>query len=73
MTIEEALAKVTAEIDEIFANSFDNFADALVRHGATAAELAAQLEIAERTRVQERARVLAELKAWLLRDGETLQ
>ena len=47
--------------------------DALVRHGATDEELARELELAERTRVQERARVLAELKAWLARDGETLQ
>ena len=72
-TICATLAKAAAELDEILASSIDNTMDILVRHGATDAELAREFELAERTRVQERARVLAELRAWLARDGETLQ
>ena len=73
MTINEVLAKAAAELDEILANSIDNTRDILVRHGATADELARELEYAARERIASRARILAELKAWLLRDGETLQ
>ena len=72
-TICAAIDKAAAELDEIFTSSFDDFVDALVRHGATEDELAREIELAERTRVRERARVLAELRAWLQRDGETLQ
>ena len=72
-TICATLAKAAAELDEFLASSIDNTRDILVRHGATDEELTRELEFAERTRVQERARVLAELRAWLQRDGETLQ
>ena len=49
------------------------FEAALVRHGATDEEFAAEMEFAERTRGRERARVLAEVRAILQRGGETLQ
>ena len=68
-TIDEAAAM----IDEILAQNISDLEALLIQKGATDDELAAELEIAERTRVQERARVLAELRAWLARDGETLQ
>ena len=68
-TIDEAAAM----IDEILAQNISDLEALLIRKGATDEELAAELEIAEHTRVQERARVLAELRAWLQRDGETLQ
>ena len=68
-TIDEAAAM----IDEILAQNISDLEALLIQKGATDDELAAELEIAERTRVQERARLLAELRAWLQRDGETLQ
>ena len=73
MTIDEAVAKVTAEVDAIFAKSIENLEGSLVDRGFNDDEIASILEIAGRTRVSERARMLTELKAWLQRDGETLQ
>ena len=73
MTTNEALAKVTAEVDAIFAKSLEDLEGSLTDRGFNDDEIVTVLEIAERTRVQERARVLAELRAWLQRDGETLQ
>ena len=73
MTTDETLAKVTAEVDAIFAQSLEDLEGSLTDRGFNDDEIVTVLEIAERTRIQERARVLAELRAWLLRDGETLQ
>ena len=73
MTIEEALAKTTAVVDEIFAKQIDDFEDLLIRHGATDEELARELEFAERQRTEARVKLQTELRAWLERGGEPLQ
>ena len=57
----------------MLAESISDLEALLIQKGATDEELARELELAECTRIQERARVLAELRAWLARDGETLQ
>ena len=59
-TIDEAAAM----IDEIFAQNISDLEALLIQKGATDRELAAEMEIAERTRASERARVLTELRAW---------
>ena len=73
MTIDEALAKAAAQIDEIFARSTDNLEGLLIEHGATDEELAAEMARQERLRAQERVRMLAELRVWLQRGGQPLQ
>ena len=35
MTLDEAMAKVSAALDEIYADALDNAADMIKRHGAT--------------------------------------
>ena len=69
LTINEAVAMV----DEMFAQSIFDLEALLIRKGATEDELARELEIAAREQAASRVKFLAELGAWLARDGETLQ
>ena len=59
MALDEALAKAGVQLDEVFASSVENYEGLLIEKGATDEELAREMAIAERTRVEERARVLA--------------
>ena len=73
MTLDEALADAAAQIDAILAKGLDDLEGLLIEHGATDAELAAEMAIAERTRAAELARLLGIMRGMMLRDGKALQ
>ena len=73
MTIDEAMAKATAAIDEAIAAAMDDGIALLVDKHATDEELESFCEWYGQLLEQDRATKLTELRAWLEREGSTLQ
>jgi len=73
MKIDETIDEAAVLLDEVLAQNISDLERLLLWHGATDEELARELEIAEQTRLAERARVLATLRGWLERDCQSLQ
>lgn len=73
MKPDPSLTEAVAMLDEILAQNISDLEALLISKGATDEELARELEIAERERPASRAKMLAELLAFLQRDGALLQ
>ena len=73
MTLDEAMAKVSAALDEIYADALDNATDIIKRHNPTREEFESFMQWQTETLAADRATKLADVRAWLERDGETLQ
>jgi TRAP-type C4-dicarboxylate transport system substrate-binding protein len=69
MTIDEAMAKATQQVTEIWLEKLAEFTERMRKAGATDAEV----EDIEREQEQWRKAELARLRAWLDRDGNPLQ
>jgi hypothetical protein len=73
MTVDEALARFTAKIDELIEQLRDQQEIMLMDRGATPQEVAAELAIYDQQMRETRADKLDDLRGWLERGGETLQ
>ena len=73
MTIDQAMVKVNAALDEIYADALANAADVLKRHNPTREEFESFMQWQTETLAADRAIKLVDVRAWLERNGETLQ
>lgn len=73
MTIDEAMAKATAAIDEAIAAAMDDGIALLVDKGGTDEELESFREWYAQMLATDRATNLANVRSWLEREGSTLQ
>lgn len=73
MTLDEAMAKVSAALDEIYADALTNATDIVKRHNPTREEFESFMQWQTETLEADRATKLADVRAWLERNGETLQ
>ena len=73
MTIDEAMAKVSAALDEIYADALDNAADMIKRHNPTSEEFEDFMRWQTETLAADRAKKLLEVRGWLSRGGQPLQ
>jgi hypothetical protein len=69
MTIEQALVKARAGVEAYFAEMLDDYEALLRKHGATDAELDAELTWYAKELATEKERMLLKLKGLLERDG----
>ncbi len=73
MTLEQAMQKATDELDDQIANMIEKAKAMLSRHGATEAEVSSYLAQYEPELLAWRNKTRADLRAWLAREGATLQ
>ena len=73
ITAEQAIAKVTAEVDAKIAERAIEFEGVLRAHGATETEMEANREWHAGEVAAWREKMLADLREWLARGGEPLQ
>jgi hypothetical protein len=73
MTMNEALAKARAAVDEVLESKLRDYAEWLTEHGATEQELTAEMTRQQHELYAERDAGMVKLRAWLEREGETLQ
>jgi hypothetical protein len=72
MTVDEAMAKATAALDEAYADALASTADMANTLGATPEEYEAFMRWQMETFTADRAEKLAELRSWLSRGGKPL-
>jgi hypothetical protein len=71
MTIDEAMAKATAALDEAYSDAAASAADMANALGATPEEYEAFMKWHTEMLAADRAEKLADLRAWLSRGGKT--
>jgi hypothetical protein len=71
MTLDQAMAKATAALDEAYANALVSAADMANTLGATPEEYERYMQWQKKTFEADRAEKLADLRAWLSRGGKT--
>lgn len=71
-TIAESLAEARQEFDHYVANGLARFERTLRDHGATQAEIDAELSFQETEMAAARKTMLADLESWLRREGAAL-
>ena len=73
MTVDQAMLKVSAALDEIYADALVNAADVIKRHNPTPEEFEDFMRWQTEMLAADRAIKLADMRGWLEREGETLQ
>ena len=71
MTLDEAMAKATAALDEVYAEALRSAASMADASGATTEEYATFLHWQTEMLAADRDKKLADLRAWLSRGGKT--
>jgi hypothetical protein len=73
MTLEQAMAKATADLDDMVALMIEQAKRLIAGNGGTEAEVEIYLSEYEPQLLEWRNQTRASLRSWLMRDGETLQ